>query len=249
MWANRTGNFRRFAMRGRYATPSWPPALPPWAEAWLAVLQQHPAARWALEYRRELAEVALYLGAYLVYVLSRGVVYDDTRAVAVFNGERIVALQEQLRFLWEPGWQAWAIEHVRGLVVFLNWAYIVTYWPVILALAIYLFLRNRREYYYYRTVVLLDLIVALLCFALFPVASPFAIPHGGPDGHDPDLRAGILRLGIDVQLLQYLRRDAQPALQLDGDPGSVLVPEPAWALQSGGRGIPGADLLRHHHHR
>ena len=176
MWANRTGNFRRFAMRGRYATPSWPPALPPWAEAWLAVLQQHPAARWALEYRRELAEVALYLGAYLVYVLSRGVVYDDTRAVAVFNGERIVALQEQLRFLWEPGWQAWAIEHVRGLVVFLNWAYIVTYWPVILALAIYLFLRNRREYYYYRTVVLLDLIVALLCFALFPVASPFAIP-------------------------------------------------------------------------
>ena len=140
------------------------------------MLQQHPAARWALEYRRELAEVALYVGAYLVYVLSRGVVYDDTRAVAVFNGERIVALQERLHFLWEPGWQAWAIEHVRGLVVFLNWAYIVTYWPVILALAIYLFLRNRREYYYYRTVVLLDLIVALLCFALFPVASPFAIP-------------------------------------------------------------------------
>ena len=35
---------------------------------------------------------------------------------------------------------------------------------------------NRREYYYYRTVVLLDLIVALAAFALFPVASPFAIP-------------------------------------------------------------------------
>ena len=85
-------------------------------------------------------------------------------------------MQEQLGFLWEPGWQAWAIEHVHGIVVFLNWAYIVTYWPVILALAIYLFLRNRREYYYYRTVVLLDLIVALAAFALFPVASPFAIP-------------------------------------------------------------------------
>lgn len=172
----RTGNFRRTGFRGRYEWPAWPPVMPPWAQAWLTVLQQHPAARWSFEYRRELAESALYVGAYLVYVLSRGLVFEDTRAVAVFNGERIVALQEQLGFLWEPGWQAWAIEHVHGIVVFLNWAYIVTYWPVILALAIYLFLRNRREYYYYRTVVLLDLIVALAAFALFPVASPFAIP-------------------------------------------------------------------------
>ena len=176
MWVIRTGNNRRLAWRGRYAGPVWPPALPPWALEWLSATQRHPAAQWSWAYRRELAEVALYIGAYLVYVFSRGLVYEDTRAVAVFNGERIAALQQSLGFLWEPGWQAWAIEHVQGIVVFLNWAYIVTYWPVILALAIYLFLRNRREYYYYRTVVLLDLIVALVAFALFPVASPFAIP-------------------------------------------------------------------------
>ena len=176
MWANRTGHFRRFSSRGRYTAPAWPPPLPDFARVWLAAIGLHPATRWLLDYRREVAEVALYVGAYLVYVFSRGIVYDDTRAMAVFNGERIVALQEQLGFLWEPGWQAWAIEHIRGVVVFLNWAYIITYWPVILALAIYLFLRNRREYYYYRTVVLLDLIAALVCFALFPVASPFAIP-------------------------------------------------------------------------
>ena len=138
--------------------------------------QRHPAFLWSLQNRRELAEIALYVGAYLVYVFSRGLAYDDPRAVGIANGERIVEFQALLGFLWEPGWQAWAIEHVRGLVVFLNWAYIITYWPVILALAIYLFLRNRREYYYYRTVVLLDLIAALVCFALFPVASPFAIP-------------------------------------------------------------------------
>ena len=172
----RTGNFRRAGFRGRYAGPVWPPVLPPWAQEWLSVCQRHPAAQWAWAYRRELAEIALYVGAYLVYVFSRGLVYDDPRAVGIVNGERIVELQSLLGFLWEPGWQAWAIEHVRGIVIFLNWAYIITYWPVILALAIYLFLRNRREYYYYRTVVLLDLIAALACFALFPVASPFAIP-------------------------------------------------------------------------
>ena len=172
----RTGNFRRAGFRGRYAAPTWPPVLPPWAQEWLAVCQRHPAAQWTWAYRREVAEIALYVGAYLVYVFSRGLVYDDPRAVGILNGERIVEFQAWLGFLWEPGWQAWAVEHMRGIVVFLNWAYIITYWPVILALAIYLFLRNRREYYYYRTVVLLDLISALACFALFPVASPFAIP-------------------------------------------------------------------------
>ena len=172
----RTGNFRRIAFRGRYAGPVWPPVLPPWAQQWLSALQRHPAFLWSLQNGRGLAEAALYIGAYLVYVFSRGLVYDDSRAVGVVNGERIVALQENLGFLWEPGWQAWTIEHVRGLVVFLNWAYIITYWPVILGLAIVLFLRHRRRYYYFRTVVLLDLVAALLCFVLFPVASPFAIP-------------------------------------------------------------------------
>ena len=172
----RTGNSRLAGWRGRYVGAGWSPALPAWAREWLSACQRHPAAQWSWAYRRELAEIALYIGAYLAYVFSRGVVYADPRAVGIFNGERIVALQERLGFLWEPGWQAWAIEHVQGIVVFLNWAYIVTYWPVILALAIFLFLRNRRQYYYFRTVVLIDLIVALAAFALFPVASPFAIP-------------------------------------------------------------------------
>ena len=172
----RTGNFRRFVIRGKYAGPVWPPVLPPWAQEWLSACQRHSAFLWSLQNRRALAEVALYIGAYLVYVFSRGLVYGDPRAAGVVNGERIVALQEKLGFLWEPGWQAWAIEHVRGLVVFLNWAYIITYWPVILGLAIVLFLRHRRRYYYFRTVVVLDLVAALMCFALFPVASPFAIP-------------------------------------------------------------------------
>ena len=206
----KTGNFRRAGFRGRYAGPAWPPVLPSWAREWLSVCQRHPAAQWARAYRRELAELALYVGAYLVYVFSRGLVYDDPRAVGIVNGESIVALQERLGFLWEPGWQAWAIEHVRGIVVFLNWAYIVTYWPVILALAIFLFLRNRREYYYYRTVVLLDLIAALAVFALFPVASPFAIPT--VELTDTIQVCGPAFYGSDMMATFYNTSAAMPSL-------------------------------------
>ena len=125
--------------------------------------------------RAAFAEIALYIGAYLVYLVTRGLVYGDVRAVGIENGESVVSFQDKLGFLVEPGWQAWAIEHVNSIVVFLNWIYIITYWPVIFALALLLFIVNRRRYYFYRTVVLFNLIGALLVFMLFPVASPFAI--------------------------------------------------------------------------
>lgn len=171
------------AVRGR--------GLPPWAAEWRASLLQTPVAQWLAAFPRSPvalwflynwkipAEVGLYVGSYLVYVFSRGLVYENVREIGILNGERVADLQRQLWFLWEPGWQAWAIEHVKPIVVFLNWTYILTYWPVILALAVYLFLRNRREYYYFRTVVFIDLVAALTVFALFPVASPFAIPGVG----------------------------------------------------------------------
>jgi hypothetical protein len=157
-----------------------------------------------------LAEIALYIGAYLVYVFSRGLVYDNVRDVGIFNGGRIAELQRELWFLWEPGWQAWAIDHVKPIVVFLNWTYIFTYWPVILGLAVFLYLRNRRRYYYFRTVVLLNLIVALLTFMLFPVASPFAVPGAGLV--DTIQAFGPTFYGSDTMAIFYNTSAAMPSL-------------------------------------
>lgn len=128
------------------------------------------------ENRAALTEIALYIGAYMVYLVTRGLVHDDTRAVGLVNGERVVSLQRDLGFLWEPGWQSWALENVKALVVAMNWVYIITYWPVILLVAFILFIKNRSHYNFYRTVVFVNLAGALLTFMIFPVASPFAIP-------------------------------------------------------------------------
>lgn len=126
--------------------------------------------------RAALREVSLYVGAYIVYLLTNGLLYADTRAVGLANGDKIVSLQRNLGFLWEPGWQAWAVENVKILVVMMNWVYIITYWPVIILAAAVLFNKRRRDYNFYRTVVFVDLAGALLTFMVFPVASPFAIP-------------------------------------------------------------------------
>ena len=222
MRADRAGNARRWRARWRLPGTIWVPTLPPWAAGWQAILQETPAAQWlgaclrspfacwVLDHWRILAEVCLYLGAYLVYVFSRGLFYDDVGQIAIFNGSRVAGLQQELWFLLEPGWQAWAIEHIKPIVVFLNWTYILTYWPVILALAAYLFLRKRRDYYYFRTVVVIDLTAALIVFALFPVASPFAIPGVGLV--DTIQAFGPTFYGSESMALFYNTNAAMPSL-------------------------------------
>ena len=126
--------------------------------------------------RAALIEISLYVAAYLVYLVTRGLVHADSRTVGLDNGGRIVSLQRDLGFLWEPGWQSWAVENAKALVVTMNWVYIITYWPVIILAAAVLFNRNRRDYNFYRTVIFVDLAGAMLTFMIFPVASPFAIP-------------------------------------------------------------------------
>ena len=116
------------------------------------------------------------MGAYFVYVLTKGLVHSDTRAEGLVNGEKVASLQRDLGFLWEPGWQSWALDNVEALVVTMNWVYIITYWPVILLAAFILFVKKRHDYNFYRTVVFVNLTGALITFMIFPVASPFAIP-------------------------------------------------------------------------
>jgi len=103
--------------------------------------------------RAGLIEVSLYVDAYIVYLITRGLVHSDARAVGLVNGERVASLQRDLGFLWEPGWQSWALENVKALVVTLNWVYIITYWPVILTAALVLYLKDRRGYLFFMPVI------------------------------------------------------------------------------------------------
>ena len=249
----------RFWARMRSARERWSPIVAAWVQQWLLILQQTPAARWlaacpqtsaarwlvacpqtpacqwAWAHWRTMAEISLYVGAYLVYLFSRGLVYENVREVGIANGGLIAGLQRELGFLWEPGWQAWALEHVHGLVVFLNWAYILTYWPVILALAVVLFLRNRRKYYYYRTVVLLNLIAALLSFMLFPVASPFAIPGVGLE--DTIQAFGPALYGSNTMAAFYNTTAAMPSLHFSW---TVILGVYWWRSLPGGFKVFGA---------
>lgn len=160
--------------------------------------------------RAAISEISLYIGAYLVYLFTNGLVHADSRAVGLVNGDKIVSLQKDLGFLWEPGWQSWAVENVKALVMVMNWVYIITYWPVIILAAAVLFIKKRREYHFYRTVVFVDLAGALLTFMFFPVASPFAIP--GVELLDTIQEYGPKFYGSDDMASYYNISAAMPSL-------------------------------------
>ncbi len=139
----------------------------------MATLRINPSGRvWlgaALPHARELAIIA---SAYFIYMYTRSQAFSDLGATALVNASTIISLEKSLGFFWEPEWQAWTIGSARSLVVFLNWAYIVTFWPIILTTGTILYIVNRSRYRYYRNIVLLSFVLAMLGFVLFPLAPP-----------------------------------------------------------------------------
>ena len=126
-------------------------------------------------WRRHLLEFALYPAAYLVYLLSRELAGGGERA-ALDNAAALIALERSLGLWVEPAMQRWVVEYARPLAIALNWVYILTYWPVIMAAALVCYTVRRRVYYYYRTVLVVNLAMALVVFALLPVSPPFKTP-------------------------------------------------------------------------
>lgn len=119
-----------------------------------------------------IAELLLIVGAYFAYMYTRKLVFTDFEATAMENAHRMVEFESTLGFFWEPHWQQWALNSAQTLVIFFNWAYIVTFWPIILTTALILYLVNRRRYFYFRNVIMLSFVFALLIFMLFPLAPP-----------------------------------------------------------------------------
>lgn len=119
-----------------------------------------------------LGEIGILLGGYFVYMYTRALVFSDFQGTALANARRVIEFEKNFGFFWEPGWQSWAIASAKSLVIFFNWAYIVTFWPIIITSAVILYFTNRSRYKYYRNVVLLSFVIALVGFMLFPLAPP-----------------------------------------------------------------------------
>ena len=68
-------------------------------------------------------EVGLYLGCYLVYLLTRGLLFDES--VALLHAQRVISIEKSLGILVEPVGQGWLVDLGPGLLILFNWVYII----------------------------------------------------------------------------------------------------------------------------
>jgi hypothetical protein len=127
-------------------------------------------SRLRLSERQGLREIGLVGICLVIYFLIRGFVADEFPE-AKAHALGIIHLEQTLHVFWEP-----QIQRLLDANLFLtqlwNQVYFWGHAPVILVVAIWLYLRHRRTYALVRTAFLTSAIVGLLIYWLLPVAPP-----------------------------------------------------------------------------
>jgi hypothetical protein len=116
---------------------------------------------------RELLVIALAAASYVgVRALTEGSVPH-----AQANARRLVRVEDALGIEWESALQRPVLDH-HWLLTLANWVYIWGHWPVIVAAAVFLYLRHREGYTLLRNAMFVSGAIGFAFFALLPTAPP-----------------------------------------------------------------------------
>lgn len=142
-----------------------------------------------------LGEIAIFLGALVVYQLSRALVIGDP-SQALDNTMRIVRLEQASGLFVELSVQHWVVSSLR-LTEILNLFYMYAHWIVTTVFFVWLYHRRSRMYPYIRNAFLAANAVALTVYMVFPVAPPRSLSADGfidtlSGVSDIDLHGGAL---------------------------------------------------------
>ena len=116
-------------------------------------------------------QVLLFVGAYVLYQLVRGLVNTDDIGRASENARRIIALERRLHVFVEPAVQRWAL-HSHALVDVLVWFYLNGNYAITGGALLWLYLRRNDSFYFVRNMFLIAMALALVGYTLYPTAPP-----------------------------------------------------------------------------
>jgi membrane-associated phospholipid phosphatase len=125
-------------------------------------------------HRDGLREIAFGAAFAVVYFGIRNLTVGSA-PTAYANADRLMHLERTLHLAWEAPLQGAIISH-PALVTLANWVYIWGHWPVIAAVAVWLWRRERGAYRLLRDAMFVSGAIGLAVFALYPVAPPRLAP-------------------------------------------------------------------------
>lgn len=129
------------------------------------------ADRWGLH------ELVVVVVAFLLYFFIRGAVVDR-EADAFANARDLVELEKTFGFYWEARMQGWVLGSEPWIRV-VNWVYFWGHMPLVIVFAIWLYFGHRHAYSLVRNAFLASGAIAIVIYALYPVAPPRLLPDAG----------------------------------------------------------------------
>ena len=112
---------------------------------------------------------------YFLYTVVRFVVKDRGPVEGIRNAYNILDLERRLGLDWEGSLQDFMLPHA-WMVKFANWYYVVGFLPVILACASIAAVLDFNTFIWWRKRFAVTLLLALIGFALYPLAPPRMLP-------------------------------------------------------------------------
>src|SRR5947209_14505057 len=129
-------------------------------------------------WRDLLRQIVLFVGAFVLYGLVRGLVDGGNLYKPFGDAMRIIDLERTLHIFVEPSVQAWA-RNKHWLMAAADWTYLNGHFFVTSAALVFVYLRRNRSFYFIRNVLMLSMAIALFGYWLYPTAPPRLMPEWG----------------------------------------------------------------------
>jgi hypothetical protein len=124
-------------------------------------------------------QVVLFMAAYQLYRLTRGLVNDPAAATTAFSNARdLIGVEQALNIFVEPSLQTFAAGQ-QWLLDGASWMYINAQTSVTLGALAWLYMFRNESFYFVRNMFLVAFGVALVGYAVFPTAPPRFFPEWG----------------------------------------------------------------------
>jgi len=155
-------------------------------------------------------EIALIVACYLTFALVKNLTDPSPVLKAVTNGWSVLRLEEALAIDFESFIQQVIGRISHSAVIITTYFYAVGMWVGLIAIAIFVFVKNRNAYIDLRRTFVISMIFGAIVFALFPLAPPRFMPGLG-------MTDTVTLLGLDPapssdSTISYNRFAAMPSL-------------------------------------
>jgi PAP2 superfamily protein len=124
-----------------------------------------------------LRQIVLFCGAYWLYRLVRGMVYDQS--VAAFQHARdLIGLERSVHVFVEPSVQAWAMGS-GFLDDAASWTYLNSHFVITTCTLAFIYLFRNEHFYFVRNMFMVAMGFALIGYMIYPTAPPRMLPEYG----------------------------------------------------------------------